>query len=1277
MYATKLCHKHVTLTDILAASRNIDSRDFSVKHIIPSTNILYNNSTDQVADINNVLLHDNYYQPLIYLDRVVKYIGDVGILVRMIGLHPIEFIELKNTLCQEQVLQSSWHSLYSSNDDVSLETKVITLRLIYSIMQICLKGIKLTNHNEYHIASDAAVRLCIICGWMIISVQTAESNMMLIESIINFAVKGLIPENIKIIVDKDKSDDGARYIRVPIHTIFTTIPDIRLLVNMRLYKSGGYRLIKFNYIRNFITVQLEPYNKINFNLDQAKRYKKYIQNKLSIIISSICHHQDLHNCILMDKKQTEYDVDTWSKHVINNLGNLYYKGDNCLNLKTIADNIELYNNLISLISADQFLVYMAQHEADFFYHLLNDGIQVLTEIEAIKNDMFIAFASAHMADILTRCGAVLTEDVFYTVFGIKPTHHHLKLLHRGILLRDNLMLYQQSIINPDNDNSNKSWVRQNPEEIRLSHQVALEVLCTYFQGLDKIVKIKPSAPKELIVGGFDLTYNNSKLSFTNEISLIEHPLPLRVSFTESIYKSTKVLLNLQKFLSEHKYIGIKGVQLSGPINLDLNSLAGDDLKIFQYFTGYDNVVDFKEWVNKLLTPPIKDNRLSTLLDLAETKDVQEQFILIMIAMSVSNRDFTLLRREPHQLIKKGFKQVLFPKFDSDIFDKLHDYAQLMSSFLQYDNREKEVSSEVEENLRNTYINIISDNDVLFEVNIKQCDKVGRNYNIVSDALLDNTKEMLLRDTPKKILDGENIQLIPHIIHTQILSRHRNNYHRDLSYTKFYKLSTHKTDISTTPNQQSSSSADTVTSSKRSSSYYPYMLASDTTLPKKSRVICASHISSADTVTISSTSCNSTQYNLSSKSLHTTISPVFERDKNDIVSLSSKPNNIISEESNNSNYNYMGEQSWLMSSERANKTSTTKYPQGYNYSTQAICQNPIVDDRYVNNHVPPNIYSPSTATNQTSNNFQTLVYNCQNPIVDDRYVNNHVPPNIYSPSTATNQTSNNFQTLVYNCQNPIVDDRYVNNQPPNIYSPSTATNQTSNNFQALVYNCQNENHTSSTADSMKDDWWTDLCMLQDDWLQHTLCDQNDSDSLTEDRMQKNYKFKLPLYDYTTLSKEPMKEDRVNTYHVSSAEAVTISSQSLYTTSSPIPPIFERDKNEIVSLASKSNNITSEGSNNSNYMREQSWLMSSEGANNTCTTTEYQHGYDCSTQNPIVDDRYVNNHVPPNIYSPSTATNTRSNNFQTEVYNCKNGSNTPSPAGSMQDDLWKALFTLQDN
>ena len=108
-------------------------------------------------------------------------------------------------------------------------------------------------------------------------------------------------------------------------------------------------------------------------------------------------------------------------------------------------------------------------------------------MQQVKNDLFIAFASAHMSDLLVRCGTFLTEDVFYAIFGIKPTDNELKLLHRGVLLRYNLIiLYRDHVIlqeilsTSDNDT----------HEIRMSHQVALELLCTYFTGLDKIIKIQ-------------------------------------------------------------------------------------------------------------------------------------------------------------------------------------------------------------------------------------------------------------------------------------------------------------------------------------------------------------------------------------------------------------------------------------------------------------------------------------------------------------------------------------------------------------------------------------------------------------------------------------------------------------------------------------------------------------------------------------------------------------------------------------------------------------------
>ena len=82
------------------------------------------------------------------------------------------------------------------------------------------------------------------------------------------------------------------------------------------------------------------------------------------------------------------------------------------------------------------------------------------------------------------------------------------------------------------------------------------------------------------------------------VELVEHPLPLRVSFIDAIYHSTPVLLKLQKKLANHRYIGAKDIRLGKIINLDFDSFTEEDLKIFQYFTGYETVDQFEKWCDE-------------------------------------------------------------------------------------------------------------------------------------------------------------------------------------------------------------------------------------------------------------------------------------------------------------------------------------------------------------------------------------------------------------------------------------------------------------------------------------------------------------------------------------------------------------------------------------------------------------------------------------------------------------------------------------------------------
>ena len=211
-----------------------------------------------------------------------------------------------------------------------------------------------------------------------------------------------------------------------------------------------------------------------------------LQKVLSNIISNN-NRQDKYRRILIDKNLQKYRPDTWYKEVLGDkFVNLSDKGEGYLNIGNLANHTDLYNQLVSITDADEFLTNIAVNHKEFFYKIFDDGIVEKTDTEQVKNDLLIAFSSAHMADLLVRCGTFLTEDVFYAIFGIKPIDNELNLLHRGILLRYNLILYRQHMIPEETISLPKYDIRA----ISISHKVALELLCTYFTGLDEIIKIQ-------------------------------------------------------------------------------------------------------------------------------------------------------------------------------------------------------------------------------------------------------------------------------------------------------------------------------------------------------------------------------------------------------------------------------------------------------------------------------------------------------------------------------------------------------------------------------------------------------------------------------------------------------------------------------------------------------------------------------------------------------------------------------------------------------------------
>ena len=130
--------------------------------------------------------------------------------------------------------------------------------------------------------------------------------------------------------------------------------------------------------------------------------------------------------------------------------------------------------------------------------------------------MFLAFVAGHMTDLLTRCGTVLAEDVFSVVFGYAPTELDLHLLHTGIIWRasmNSIYYFDYTFIKDDVHPTQVTkmapsvWeFHQENQEIRIEQLTALQLLCTYFKGLDKIIPIIPSAPRAIPAGYSELNY---------------------------------------------------------------------------------------------------------------------------------------------------------------------------------------------------------------------------------------------------------------------------------------------------------------------------------------------------------------------------------------------------------------------------------------------------------------------------------------------------------------------------------------------------------------------------------------------------------------------------------------------------------------------------------------------------------------------------------------------------------------------------------------------------
>ena len=137
----------------------------------------------------------------------------------------------------------------------------------------------------------------------------------------------------------------------------------------------------FLSVRKFLNIQLLAYV---INLRDGGPNQNYLQRVLSNIISNN-NCQDKYRRILIDKNLQKYRPDTWYKEVLGDkFVNLSDKGEGYLTIEDLATHTDLYNQLVSIADADEFLTNIAVNHKDFFYGILNDGIVAKTNIAASK-----------------------------------------------------------------------------------------------------------------------------------------------------------------------------------------------------------------------------------------------------------------------------------------------------------------------------------------------------------------------------------------------------------------------------------------------------------------------------------------------------------------------------------------------------------------------------------------------------------------------------------------------------------------------------------------------------------------------------------------------------------------------------------------------------------------------------------------------------------------------------------------------------------------------------
>ena len=760
------CDKYANVAELCTA--------INEKHTIKQFKLAYIND-ENVGDIaSDTYFHHINYRPIWHLLDIIRQTNDIGLFYRVIGLHPIQFIQLKKKLCEEKLLKKSWSSIHQpvfhtdDQKDISFDAKVITVQSIAFLIKQYLKAMGCENMSQGYVITAVSVTvLSTILGWK----QPKQSLHNTMRSILIFAIQQVIPNNTPVMVimpgeDQPVSNNMSKITLTAIK-IVSLIPDITLFTRVRTSNKHYFSqqlldesdLKKFN-LRKFLYLQYRPY----YNIDGRRLYQDINNdvhsNLLNILQQINCRTQQ---CSILENghKIDEYNDDNWRQFVIKKINTLSCQGSDFLSIETVQGDNDLYDALVGIKNANVFLDYMALNNIAFFYNMiLQDGLQSPKEQQLVKGDMFIAFVTGNIIELFMQCGIFLTEDVFSVIFHTKVTMRHIHLLQRGVILRKNMNVF----INRKQDNKSIN-IQQG---IRIAQKTSLQLLCTYFTGLDKIIPIKESIKVipnacSYICYSDKIIHKNIDLDVSLGVELREYPLPLVESFIDALSThSTNMLLLLQEYLCTNRCIGISNAVLEiSDIKCDIISLVNNKLDIFQYFTGHESLKRFQQWVDMLIKQPRENDLMYELLSSDEDIHYKHKAIFIVLMLVMSRRDCIIMGKDADYCIEIFIKPVFSDISATYDFDRLYSYAKLLSAPLEHQYLNMRIASTLKQSIQVFYHNVIPSNALPFVINNEYSSSdLDPSAQGILDIHLKNMKSKIDNLPLMRLLNGSPLKLIP-------------------------------------------------------------------------------------------------------------------------------------------------------------------------------------------------------------------------------------------------------------------------------------------------------------------------------------------------------------------------------------------------------------------------------------------------------------------------------------------------------------------------------------